>query len=118
MASGKHRRNARPRLTKRTTLPRRIVRHRNTAQRQRHGNRPLASTRRHPVTQARRDRRNPPHRRDGRLMMTNLEKRVARVEAAEEVRSAFARYIYLMDGGFVDELMDVFMTDAEFLAEN
>ena len=51
-------------------------------------------------------------------MMMNLETRVARIEAAEEVRSAFARYIYFMDGGFVDELMDVFMTDAEFLAEN
>lgn len=50
--------------------------------------------------------------------MTDVDLRLARLEAAESVRSAFARYTYLMDGGFVDELLDVFATDAEFLAEN
>jgi hypothetical protein len=50
--------------------------------------------------------------------MTSIEARLARLEAAEALRSALARYTYLMDGGFVDELLDVFMADAEFVAEN
>ncbi|MFE6923013.1 nuclear transport factor 2 family protein [Nocardia sp. NPDC057663] len=49
---------------------------------------------------------------------TDLEVRVARLEAVEAVRGTFARYTQLMDGGFVDELLDVFATDADFLAEN
>jgi hypothetical protein len=50
--------------------------------------------------------------------MTSIKTRLARLEAAEAVRSALARYTYLMDGGFVDELLDVFSADAEFVAEN
>jgi hypothetical protein len=50
--------------------------------------------------------------------MTNVEARLTRLEAAEAVRSALARYVYLMDGGFVDELLDVFTDDAEFVAAN
>ncbi|MFE3188534.1 nuclear transport factor 2 family protein [Nocardia sp. NPDC059240] len=50
--------------------------------------------------------------------MTDLGARLARLEALEAVRGALARYVQLMDGGFVDELLDVFMADADMLAEN
>lgn len=47
-----------------------------------------------------------------------LRQRVARLEAAECVRSTVVQYIYLLDAGRVDELVDLFTPNAEFTAEN
>lgn len=50
--------------------------------------------------------------------MTGLDARIARLEAAEAVRSVFAQYTQLMDAGHIDELMQVFGPGAELVAMN
>lgn len=50
--------------------------------------------------------------------MTGIEARVARLEAAEAIRGAFAQYTHFMDGGFVDKIIDLFSEDAGFVAKS
>lgn len=47
-----------------------------------------------------------------------VERRVARLEAAEHVRSGLARYSHFVDARLFDELQHVFLDDAEFVAVN
>ena len=43
---------------------------------------------------------------------SNLEQRVARLEAKEAVLSAFNRYLYCLDTGFGDDIVDCYTDDA------
>jgi SnoaL-like domain len=49
---------------------------------------------------------------------SSLEARIARLEATEAVRRTFNRYLYFLDGGKVDDLLEVFATDAVMEAMN
>ncbi len=51
-------------------------------------------------------------------MTQTLESRIARLEAAEAVRSAFAEYTHYVDGREFDLLADLFTDDAVFDAAN
>ena len=44
--------------------------------------------------------------------MQDLKKRVARLEAKEAVQSAFNRYLYCLDTGFGDDIVDCYTEDA------
>ena len=48
----------------------------------------------------------------------SLEARIARLEATEAVRRTFNRYLYFLDGGKVDDLLEVFALDATMEAMN
>ncbi len=48
----------------------------------------------------------------------DLEARIARLEATEAVRRAFNRYLWFLDGGRVDDLLEVFTDDAVMEAMN
>ena len=48
----------------------------------------------------------------------SLEARIARLEATEAVRRTFNRYLYFLDGGKVDDLLQVFATEATMEAMN
>lgn len=50
--------------------------------------------------------------------MEDLALRISRLEAIEAVRGAFAKYVLFMDGGRVDDLLEVFAEDGELIAEN
>ncbi len=53
---------------------------------------------------------------DLRAEIASLSQRVQRLEAAEAVRSTFAEYTHHLDGGQVDDLLDLFTEDVRFLA--
>ncbi|MBT4162210.1 MAG: SnoaL-like domain-containing protein, partial [Gammaproteobacteria bacterium] len=44
--------------------------------------------------------------------LESLKKRIDRLEAKEAVLSAFNRYLYCLDTGFGDDLIDCFTDDA------
>jgi SnoaL-like domain len=48
----------------------------------------------------------------------SLEARIARLEATEAVRRTFNRYLYFLDGGKIDDLLQVFALDATMEAMN
>jgi hypothetical protein len=50
--------------------------------------------------------------------VASLEERLARMEATEAVRRAFARYTWFLDGGRTDDLLQVFTEDAAMEAMN
>ncbi|MCZ7527764.1 MAG: nuclear transport factor 2 family protein [Acidimicrobiia bacterium] len=50
--------------------------------------------------------------------LDRLRARVARLEAREEVLDCFREYLYALDGGRVDDLLDVFTEDVTFEAVN
>src|SRR5574337_1460425 len=51
-------------------------------------------------------------------VMTETERRFARLEAAEHVRSALAEYSMAVDGRRFDDVLALFTADAEFVATN
>ncbi|MEW1737903.1 hypothetical protein AB0346_18290 [Nocardia beijingensis] len=51
-------------------------------------------------------------------MTMDLERRLERLEAVESVRAAFTGYVQFMDPGLVEELLDLFDPEAEFVSMN
>jgi len=48
----------------------------------------------------------------------DLEARIARLEAIEACRSVFSEYTHYLDAGHIDDLMEIFSEDVEWVAAN